>query len=536
MATLQNPVLMAASMGLADLVMAILERKTTPKIDLSELDAKGSSAIGLLIQHPCPQSDAAIVRLMELGAPFNVDEPDGGHGAKSSASRESIPLFQMALRRHSRAWQILGGQLGSAAVKKMSRSRPLLHEALRRGNHDAAQFLIAAGANPNQEDQAMGLPIVLCSAPSTFAMLVAAGAMLSKPGQSGKTPLEMISSSNHSSEIILMATRAAEFESRGLTATFHEGQLIRQGKAVDAVAQPLAEALFDAIEKKRQHRIKELWTALGLGRDTRRLLSLRDGLGRSLLHVAIEARSFPLARKLLARGMDVNAFDHKNRTPLTILLGLPHDYTERDRSGERRARLARDFLDKADWSCSSPAGSSMFESLFAVGIEPRNGVVVSEIYESSLAAAGGWIAPRPKAKSSLLVGCIERLLENRFYIDNTFFQLLSSREGGFAEFVISQASLPEFSASDARAVLDACCGARRAEGFESRQRQLLALCAAIAQNIGLFKSKGALSSDIDWPSSIANASPELWAVIENWRLDDSLAPAPASSSRRSRAL
>lgn len=535
MATLQNPVLMAASMGLADLVIAILERKTTPKIDLAERDPQGSSAIGLLIQHPGPQSDAAIARLLSLGAPFNVDEPDGGHSPKSSG-RESIPLLQMALRRHSKAWKILGGQLGAAAVKKMSQSRPLLHEALRRGNHEAALFLISAGADPNQESQAMGWPIALCSSAPSFAMLVSSGAKLSAVGQSGKTPLQMISSSHQSAEIILMATRAAEFESRGLTATFQEGQPIRQGKATEAVAQPLAEALFDAIEKKRQHRIKELWTALGLGRDTRRLLSLRDPLGRSLLHVAIEARAFPLARKLLARGMDANAFDHRNRTPLTILLGLPHDYTERDRSGERRARLARAFLDKVDWSCSSPTGSSMFESLFAVGIEPRNGIAPSEIYGPALAAAGGWLAPRPKAKSSLLVGCIDQLLEGRFYIDNTFFQMFCSREGGFPEFIIAQASLPEFSLSEARAVLDACCGARRAAGFETRRRQLLAICDVLAQNIHLFKKIGILSSDIEWSASIAEASPELWAAIEKWRLDDSLPAAPASSSRRSRAL
>ena len=533
--TLPNPVLMACSMRSPDLVLAILARRMTPKVNLDELDGEDVSALGRLVYHQSGSrlDEEAIRALLAQGADPRVDVRDLDHHDWRSSTASKIPLALAAARRGAPVCAIIFEALGPKRLAELCQTHPLLHHCVENGREELARVLIGAGADVNRALPGMGRPISKCSSPSMFSLLVSSGAKLNLPDADGRTALQELGA-RASEHISAMAIQAAQAEARGQVASFAEGRDIPKTKAGDDIAQGLVLALFEAIEGRRTDRVRALWERLGLGRDNRRLLGARDAKGRTLLHAAVESRNFSLASRLIKRGLRVDEFDQTLRTPASILAGLCQANTERDRRGARRRVFAAKIFDAVDWSRRAPGGRSMFESMLSTPFDSFNSLPIQSLFSKALDASADWLAldgdgtcPLSRAAAASLP---KRYLKNA----DTFLGLLH-RNVGLDELLERQLSRPEFAAA-APGLLRAICGAEAAETWSGAGASgpVDALLGVIEKNLPHLRSI-VDPETIDWSPRLASRAPSLHAAIETWRIEQ-LGIAPTRSRSPARSL
>jgi hypothetical protein len=519
---LLNPVLMAAQKKEPTIMMAVLSHRIAPKININERDGDDCSAMGYIIQYSTgDDATAAVEALIAAGAKVDTLEPDfdarsGWNRDRNSYDYPKLHLAQLSLAQYNSPWKPIFDALGPKKLKTISSEAPLLHVALLRGLRGATEMLIGAGADVTREDPKMGLPISCCASAADFAMLVAAGAKLNAPDSNGKTALQIISSSCTNSDILSMATAAAEAEAHGRLATFKEGQQTKI-KASDEIAQPLIEALFNSISQKNTPRIESLWKTLNLGRDKARLIDARDKKGQNLLHASLSARNFGLSRRLLKHGLSPNVFDNKCSTPLSIILGLSHERTERDRSGEKRSKFCAELLTKVDWSARSERGLGHYESLLCVSIERRNAIAPDLVFSKADATRPHWLEMSTDGETCTLSRTIARMVSERRAPSNSVMEQQEARLPLHSVFQ-EQIRLPEFGLAQATAILKAAASQPQNNNLQYLQSPTTKLLDVIESQLDTFKNTGIDPDSIAWATALASSRPTLFAAIESWRI------------------
>ena len=523
-----NPILLAAAKGEPAIVSAILAHRIAPKIDLNERDENGVSTLGYLLQknhNDLKSQKEAILAMIALGAKLDVLEPDfdtrtDWDSAANIYRHQQSPLLNIAIRKNSVALPNIVDALGPKKINDIAKDSPLLHTALSMGNREVAEAILKAGAEPNQHDKFRGFPIASACNPACFSLMVASGAKLNLADEKGKTALQAICGSNASQEILSMATSAAQAEAKGQVAMFQEGKAADKSKASDEIAQPLIEALFESIDRKKTDRIKNLWLTLGLGRDKTRLFNSRDKKGRTLAHAAVSAKNFALLKRLAERGMDLNTFDEQGNTPISILLGLEFDRsTERgDRYGDRRKKLFSDLSKHIRWDATSPEGFTYFDSLFTVGIERKNGMTPEEVKQKACAEDPLWLDSPAGDGTCLLSRCLARSVVARSAPYNSISSVMENSTKGICVVLAEQISKPEFGKYHAKAVLDACFSDKQRSSWSYPSGLTRSIAETVEKNIEAFKATGMDPESVAWCSSLASSVPTLFAAIESWRL------------------
>lgn len=519
---LPNPVLMAAQKNQPSIVSAILSHRISPQIDVNERDNANCSALGYLAQKS-NGTDAllAVEALIASGASVDTHEPDfqtrpEWNEARTAHVYPKVSLSLLAIRQPFGAWKPIFEKLGLDRLKMLSSEFPLLHEALKRQTRVASELLLAAGADVNREDEKLGLPIACCSTAADFAMLVAAGAKLNVIDSKGRPALQLISSSNVSSEILSMAAAAAQAEAKGQVASFKEGKQTIT-KASDEIAQPLIEALFNAIANKNIKRVECLWKTLNLGRDKTRLIEARDKNGQNLLHCSLAVRNFGLSRRLLKHGLSPNVFDNAGVTPFSILLGLSHERSERDRYGTKREKIFMELLDKVDWTARTPFGISYYETLLCVSVERLNGVSGETVFGKALATRPDWLELSATTTTCSLSRVLAHAVKERRSPSNSILECQESRTPMHV-LLKEQIARPEFGEPQARAILQAALSTPQNDSLQYIYGWLLKTIDVIESNLDVFKATGIDPDDIAWAPALATSRPTLFASIESWRI------------------
>lgn len=521
-----NPILLAASKTQPEIISAILAHRVAPKIDVNERDADGCTALAYLVARGTPHKEAsqAIADLIAAGARTDevVSDPNAHElfDKKTGISRKpQHHLAQLALRQYSSHWKHIFEHMGPKKLKACSENWPLLHDSLNFGHIEAAEKLLAAGANPNFEHPELGLPISSCSGPRDFSMLVASGAKLNLPDSKGRTALQIISSSGASPEVLAMATAAAQAESQGARAVFKEGVATGKTKASDDIAQPLIEALFDSIARRKKDRIDNLWKTLNLGRDKNRLVEARDKKGRTLLHAAMSSRSFSLAKRLIGRGLDPNAFDDAGSTPLSIILGLSLDNIEKDRYGKKRKEFAAAFMEKINWNARDGMGRGYYEALFNTEIEYSNGFEAAYIHDKATASRGDWLEKSPDAQSCLLSRVIGLAIAKGHPSYSSLYHSLNSKTT-LPSLLTEQLSRPEFDAQIATMLLKSTLGEARENALRYPSTNVKEALLVIEKNMPKFAELGVDPEAIAWAKNLGESLPTVASAIESWRLSN----------------
>lgn len=525
MTKIRNPVLMAAQNQLPGLVLAILAHRMAPQINVNDRGDDGTSALGHLLQSGFGEdTPAAVAALIKAGAQIDAIEPDiSPPTTYNLVTRQYDPLPPahtsiLALRHHRSPWRELYAALGANRLLSLSGSLPLLHEALARRNHDAAQMLVDIGADVNREDPYMGLPISKCCTSPSFAMMVNAGAKLTLADSQGRTALQVLTSSNLSQELLSMAVMAAQSESQGQTAMFREGQKQRPClKMGREISQPLIESLFGAVYSAQTERINSLWKTLNMGRDNHLLLEARDTDGRSLLHAAFASRNFPLAKKLLGRGMNVNAFDHSGETPLSIFLALTYDRKERDLKGLRRKKILAEMLPLADWSALSENGLGYFDALFTKTLERQNRFDSAKLWQLLKPHHPDWLTWNPSGESFFLARAARQAVNERYAPGNSLMSEIFS-ESHFHITLSMQIDRSDFTSAHAKGLLQAMFSRDVDSAMSAPQSLFRDSSSVIESRLDHFITLGVDPESIDWSPKLPAVFPTLSAAIEKWRI------------------
>jgi ankyrin repeat protein len=531
---LPNPILMAASRRAPDLVLAILAHRLAPRVDLNERDSEGVTALGRLVfgQGGYSTEVDALMALIDAGADPTVEVTDldsSGH----FESRPQIPIALAAARRGHSVCRALFDALGPAKLKKICDAHPMLHACVELGHEDLVLTLARAGADVNQTFPRAGFAVSRARAPAMFSLLVSNGAKLNLPDTEGKSALQALSRTAPA-DISAMAAKAAQAEAQGKTAVFSEGERVEKTKAGDEIAEGLTLALFEAVDARDAERARMLWERLGLGRDKRRLFAARDATGRTLLHAAIEARSFSLAKRLLDRGMDVNAFDHLDRTPASVLLDLSTNYAhERDRSGKRREAFAAKVFERVDWSVKTKQGRCLLETMLTLNFESANNLSRSSLCTKALAGANDWLTLEADG-SCMLSRAFAKALPHRYLLSTGNFLSELHRRMGLGKLLLDQVQRPEF-APAALGVLNACCSAEQVE----RWGPVRSSCAqetmgALLEALPVFRAAVDPES-VAWSPDLAERAPALHSAVETWRLE-ALGLASGGARAKARSL
>lgn len=542
-AKLPNPALLAARNGLPDLVLAVLAHRVAPRIDLNERGPDGATAIGHLAQNKglgesTPEVNRkAVAELIERGALVETFEPDfrdTSNWNRTTRAYElpTVHLALLCLRSSTGPWQPIFEKLGASRLRALCAEHPLLHEALRQHNRAAAEALLDAGADPDREDPELGLPLSNCLTPAAFSMMISRGAKMGARDAAGRSALQVVSAKTESREILAMAAAAAEAEARGTVASFKEGERLK-GRASDDVAEPLLASLFDAVDAQNLERADHLWKSLDLGRHKPRLMAARDSKGRNLLHAAIEAHAFPLARKLLRLGMSPDVVSAGDATAFTSLLALSYDRKiERDKSRKRRAKFCAEVMAQVDWAARGTDGSTLYERLLGVDIESHNDLDVEPLRKRAAARLPDWLALEGEPPTCLLA----RALGVAVCAGRSGYRTLAyaqEENEPFANILAAQLERPEFGREQAAGVLQSLFGKSAHNSARYPQAWFRRVAIVVENNLKRFQELGVNPEQILWAPALAETFPTLHAAVESWRLAGT-APIATSRPRASR--
>ncbi len=204
-------------------------------------------------------------------------------------------------------------------------------------------------SHENQQDFAyfpILLPMSYVSSKEALSLLLTHGAKIGLQDiHLGKSPFECISSRKiapeEQKEILEISALALEKERGAKRSDLRK----KNSQTPQELLDSLGEALFSAISSKNKQSIASLTKSLGW----KNIVAFKNTKGQNLLFPALETKNIPLVKLLMARGLDINAYDKEGKSPLTVALTLHNGSsygtgTRYDPKGEHRRAFREKFL------------------------------------------------------------------------------------------------------------------------------------------------------------------------------------------------
>jgi ankyrin repeat protein len=175
-----------------------------------------------------------------------------------------------------------------------------LHLAARGGHKDAADLLIAAGADVKSQTTSGGTPLhyAACGGSTDLVKyLLAKGAPVNAREHNDMTPLHWASRCGHAESVSLLLTSGAEIDTPGEVdwTALHEAAINSRSQVLNVL-----------LEKKA-------------------VIGTKDDSGMTPLHWAADRGEPEIVRPLLTAGGDAHAKDKAGRTPVSIATQRGHD-------------------------------------------------------------------------------------------------------------------------------------------------------------------------------------------------------------------
>lgn len=298
----QTPLLLACERGPEDLFRLLLAH---PATDPFATNPRGYTALQLAVEF---KNEKAVRGLLaDPRTDCNI----------TSGELTEPPLWRAAILQHWKEFHLLCADPRTEIDWKNAKGETQLHLSAQKGEADAVNALIAAGAQvdlaANDSETPLHKAVALSKNEDVVRSLLAHGADPARPvGRPSQTPLMTAVAAGFAAAIRLLVLAGARLE--GTTSTgmplLHQAAGLTQTEVVDTLI-----ALGCRVEERDFEEAAPLHSAAATsgGEMIRHLLSLgakvdrRDRFGLTPLHYALRSGNLETAKELIEGGADVTA-------------------------------------------------------------------------------------------------------------------------------------------------------------------------------------------------------------------------------------